>query len=683
MPVWRSNPHILIPAVGAAVALTIAAPSIWLILLLEGLLAPLTLVSAVGWGAWPAAWLGIGRREVGKQICVAAALGLGVLSVLTLGLGVFGILSRPSAWVILGGGFLAGAARLHIARQKGEQGARESGSRNHEGSSSSKTGAGPNRFVATLILLALAAPLCLTLFNACLPPGILWNGEANGYDVLEYHLQGPREYYETGRIAFLPHNVYTSFPQQMEMLYLLLMHLLDDPHAAGIPSQLLHAMCGGLTVIAVFYWSRPGLPRCLAALLAGSTPWLAYAGCLAYVENGMIFFTTTAAGLLIDTLTDSRAGRAAFAAGLCAGLAGGCKYTALVLAAVALAAAWGVAMRAPAIQRLKSITLFGLGVVLAFSPWLIKNAALADNPIYPFAYEWFGGKAWSADQAAQWAEAHGFHPNENPITSRVSVAARELFGRLSPDGWSPSLFGQVLFLFGIAGLLTGRSRQTIFLSIWLMLMLAGWCWLTFIPGRFVTPIIVPLALLGSHCLPGGAGSRVRPRRWLILLIALLGAGFNSFTLVQRLGRHNDYWQAQAGVGLGDLVGRTRIFVDENIIAADIPLDARLWIVGEAAVYYVDREIHYTVPFARDPWLAFAADAAPEQCLEWLREHGVTHVVFCWKEIERLRRTYGFAELVTPEWAAALEQAGLRRVATAYTPNGAPIVKYATPGSIEN
>ena len=32
------------------------------------------------------------------------------------------------------------------------------------------------------------------------------------FDAIEYHLQGPKEYFQAGRIAFLPHNVYTSMP---------------------------------------------------------------------------------------------------------------------------------------------------------------------------------------------------------------------------------------------------------------------------------------------------------------------------------------------------------------------------------------------------------------------------------------------------------------------------------------
>src|SRR5262249_42161099 len=40
------------------------------------------------------------------------------------------------------------------------------------------------------------------------------------FDVLAYHLNGPKEWFQAGRIEFLPHNVYTSFPFLTEMLLL-------------------------------------------------------------------------------------------------------------------------------------------------------------------------------------------------------------------------------------------------------------------------------------------------------------------------------------------------------------------------------------------------------------------------------------------------------------------------------
>jgi hypothetical protein len=52
--------------------------------------------------------------------------------------------------------------------------------------------------------------LLLMLFGAMTP--------SIDFDVKEYHLQGPKEFFQAGRIGFLEHNVYTSFPFLTEML---------------------------------------------------------------------------------------------------------------------------------------------------------------------------------------------------------------------------------------------------------------------------------------------------------------------------------------------------------------------------------------------------------------------------------------------------------------------------------
>ncbi len=48
------------------------------------------------------------------------------------------------------------------------------------------------------------------------------------FDVGTYHFEGPKEYFQNGRITFLPHNVYTNFPFLTEMFALLGMVLHGD-----------------------------------------------------------------------------------------------------------------------------------------------------------------------------------------------------------------------------------------------------------------------------------------------------------------------------------------------------------------------------------------------------------------------------------------------------------------------
>ena len=71
----------------------------------------------------------------------------------------------------------------------------------------------------------LAMPfLGLSTLAATVPPGPLWQDEPAGYDVSEYHLQVPREWYQAGRITPLQHNVFSYMPMNVEVHDLLARH---------------------------------------------------------------------------------------------------------------------------------------------------------------------------------------------------------------------------------------------------------------------------------------------------------------------------------------------------------------------------------------------------------------------------------------------------------------------------
>lgn len=636
----RLAPALVLTA-GAGILATAFAPTIWLVLLTDGLLVVSVLGAAAGWGAWPVVWLGLTRRTVSQQVCLAVGLGLGLLTLFTLMLGVAGFISQTTAWMLLGAGGLLGIGRLYsVSRESARDDATTPVNP-------------PSTLLIGLILLTLAVPAAVGVFGASLPPGVLWLDEAHGYDVLEYHLQGPREWFDRGRIEFLPHNPYTSFPQQMETLYLLQMHLVGSPLAGAIPAQLLHLAMGVLGVVALVAWSPHGWPRCVIAVVAGSVPWLAYVGCLAYVELGLLFFGALAAGLVVDHFRAEHTcdWRTAFAAGLFAGLAGGCKYTALAFVAVALAVAWLFTMRARFSVRIGRIALFAAGATIAFAPWLARNTAFTGNPVYPFAYSMIGGEAWSSDQDAQWARGHQLPDDEDSILQRCRRSIDELF--------TSRMFGPTLLIVALLGLVLRFSRAAVMLAIWLVLGVLGWMLFTHMPGRFAIPLVIPLAMLAPAAI-----ERRRGHRWLlptILTIATVGAIANNATLLGLL--HDDArWWRQRGVPLQALAGATDALANVQPLNTLLPENANAWLIGEARVFYARPKVHATVAFARDPWLEFAKGASTEDSIAWLRTQKVSHVVFSWAEIERLRGSYGFSELVTRDWVASLCQAGLRRVA---------------------
>ncbi|MGD8450632.1 MAG: hypothetical protein PVJ57_02340 [Phycisphaerae bacterium] len=652
LPLTRVTIAVLL--VGTLLVSLALSPRTALIATVDGVYVLLLLLAAAGWGAWPARGLRGEPGRPGRELLLAIALGLGIMAPLALLLGMNGALTGPTTWALLAGGGGLGLVRIVPALTRPTQ------------PDASPSSPRRNLLWSALPLLALCPLLGMSLFGATLPPGILWPAEARGYDVLEYHLQAPREYYEDGHFTFLPYNVYASFPQQVEILYLLLMYMMGGPLSAAIAAQLLHLALGVLAVAAPAAWSPPGWPRTLVALVAGGVTWMAYLGCLAYVELGLLFFAAVAGGIACRQADATAPGgwRGALAAGLCAGLAGGCKYTALILVAAGLGFAWLIAMRADLRTRAVRALLFGVGVIVAFSPWLIRNAVQTGNPVYPFAYHEFGGAAWSDEQAAQWSHGHRIPADKDSVTGRAQILADELF--VSPQ------FGPALWLVPAIGLLAFPRRRHWLTGIWLIVTVAAWATLTHMPGRFAVPIIVPLALmLGSIPETGVRGWR-RTLLIVLLVCAAGGAVWNGTRLLRALGNEDAHWRRLTGAHLRDLVGATeaRAAADPiNLAIPDAGPTTTVWLVGDAAVFYVQPRCHYTVTFSRDPWLTFAeSGATAPECVDWLRSRNVTHVVFSWSEVDRLRDTYGFSPVVTPAWVEQLEQAGLERV---ITPDTAP------------
>ena len=196
------------------------------------------------------------------------ALGFGILSTLQLLLGLAGFIHQLSAFAIVALGVALAAIRVRPVQLKQFFNARAS---------------------AEYLWLLTLPVFSISIVAAYVPPGILWGDEPNGYDVLEYHLEIPREWYELGRIVPLHHNVFSYFPQGMEMHYLLAMQLRAGPWRGMYLAQLMHVAMIALTIMAIYATARqfaPKVPAMLAAITAAYIPWLTLLAPVAYNEGG-------------------------------------------------------------------------------------------------------------------------------------------------------------------------------------------------------------------------------------------------------------------------------------------------------------------------------------------------------------------------------------------------------------
>jgi hypothetical protein len=472
-------------------------------LLTDGPVLLLWLGAMVGLGTWISRFLASPHESLG--FATKGALGIGCFSLLILLFGWGGALNRAVAWILIGLGIT-----LALMESFGRVFSLSSGTpgEGRGGGSSELLNPHPNpppeyrrrgpempfarylnrRIEWTSWLWLIVVPfLAIAVLGALMPPGMLWRDEPNGYDVVEYHLQVPREWYEAGRIVALHHNVFSYFPFNVEMHYLLAMHLRGGPWAGMYLAQLMHVAMVVLAVVALAEFAgRKGIA---AVLLAASTPWLTLLAPVAYNEGGLLLFGTLAIGWTWRAITEAQNRvRYMALAGVMAGFASGTKLTAVPMLLAAIPAAFGLAIflrkEKEWLRPTLAFVAFGL---LVLSPWLIRNFIWTRNPVFPEAMSVFGRGHFTAEQAERWRLAYVPPPAQRTLDGRVKASWEQIFA-----DWR---YGFVLIPAGLFAFIRGKRRsESLFLVALLAMWLVFWLFFTHLQSRFFV-LAIPVAAL--------------------------------------------------------------------------------------------------------------------------------------------------------------------------------------------
>jgi hypothetical protein len=295
-----------------------------------------------------------------SQASIQAALGLGIISLLTL---LLATLIGLSSW-LLGISLVIGGFTLRknivlwwsqwdsVRKQWTESG----------------------RFEKTIAVFSIIILLCNFLI-ALAPP--------LRFDALSYHLSLPVRYMQSGKIAYLPDNVFWGMPENTEILYTLVGSL------AGIEAApLLEWMMGILAITALYGHTKKRISQraawvAIAALLAGET--ISSSLAWGYVEWPSALYAT-AMFITLDNTNEGPDKKQLLLAGIFAGFALATKYTAGI---VLLAGLGIIFFKFRGIGHKASITnalWFGGIATLTMLPWLLKNELATSNPFYPFFF---------------------------------------------------------------------------------------------------------------------------------------------------------------------------------------------------------------------------------------------------------------------------------------------------------
>lgn len=593
------------------------------------------------------------ERQTGERTFFACVLGLSAWSLLTLGLGWCGFLSRGLFGTLLGL-CLVGEFGLRILhRQKNDTAHSEPppGILHHNG------------------WLFMVTPFLLCMILGSLLP-------STDFDVLEYHFQGPKEYLQAGEIGFLPHNVYTSFPFGTEMLTLLAMVLLDDWYWGAVAGKAVLMCFGPLTGLGLFAagcrWFTPRTGIYAAAIFL-TTPWIYRISTIAYAEGGLscyLFATLCAVMIGIDRFKKANGDQITlwqfFLAGLLAGTAMACKYPGVLSVVIPLGAAV-VAIPylihrdkdAPFRDASRLAAVFALGTAVTVGPWLVKNTIETGNPVYPLVYSVFGGADWDAQLNAKWKNGH------SPKThAPLDLAEKFIDVTVKSDWLSPLLFG----LAPLAFFLKPHRRIVGWLWIYVAYLFLTWWIFTHRIDRFWVPMIPVVALLAGAGATWSVG-----RLWRSIWIGgfFLVALFNLTMIIGPFGLcgYNAYL-----IDYDRVRQQTENYYAPGIprLNHDLPPDAKVLCVGNAVVFNAKFPTVYNTVFDYAIFEQWCADKnknvaaknwplhSAEDIRRKLQAEGITHIYVNWEEILRYRNTgsYGYTDFVTPARFEQLQKMGL-------------------------
>ena len=591
----------------------------------------LVLIAAGGWGQLVLRH--IAPRSTGRMFraVTACALGLWMLSTAALAMGTFvGIPNVWVAWSVVGAGVLLAGFQCRRAARNWKIPRRV------------------NRRAMLWILLGGCVGIWLA--GAVRPPGLI--GATDAYDVLEYHLQVPREFFLAGRIGALQHNCYSYYPLGVEMLFMFGMSLRGGAYEGVYLAKLMHGVFGVLAVAGAFSALRRDEHEKTHGLFAGlilaSTPGVLYLSWLAFVELSVVCYLMLAV-LWVREWFKKTAWRAAVCVGICLGAACSMKYLSVGFVAAPVLLVMLIASLRRG-KRIAQIVLAALITLVLFSPWGVRNAVYTGNPVFPLGTSVFGPGHWSPQEAQRWRDGHG-PADKPPVPIPPGWEAPARSGRveklwknfLTDDRFGP--IAMIIAGVSICALLSVRKSMRVFPWDWALLGILFFqvaVWMSTargMPWRFMIPAAVPIALLGA----GGLARLTRANMWRGAGGVLAGAAILGAVLVNFLLGSFAYLRA---INVWDVPPfPAQRIADEQYpytLPAKLPPGSRIMLLGDAKGFYFPPGTIYATVFDHHPLDETGGKTiSGAERLTELRGMDVTHILVVWGEIWRLGGTYGF------------------------------------------
>lgn len=240
-------------------------------------------------------------------------------------------------------------------------------------------------------LYVLLGSLILSIIIlSCVPPV--------SRDALTHHLAVPKLYLQHGGIHEISSMKFSYYPMNLELLYMIPMYFGND-----IIPKLIHFAFALATAWIIFIYIKKRLNAqygFFGVLLFLSTPIIIKLSITAYVDLGLVFFSTASLIFLLKWAENNYRVKYLLYSAVSCGFALGTKYNGLVILFLLTLFVPGIYLKrhdqcndsdtakvnTSLLHQLKAMgfgVVFFIVALLIFSPWMTRNYVWKKNPIYP------------------------------------------------------------------------------------------------------------------------------------------------------------------------------------------------------------------------------------------------------------------------------------------------------------
>jgi len=206
-------------------------------------------------------------------------------------------------------------------------------------------------------------------------------------DALTHHLAVPKLYLKHGSIYEIPDRVFSYYPMNLDLLYIIPLYFGND-----IIPKLIHFSFALLTAWLIYGYLKKRTTATyalLGSLFFLSIPIIVKLSITVYVDLGLVFFSTTSLLLLFKWTENQHKPRYLITSAITCGLALGIKYNGLISLLLLTSFVVLIHIRYTPKNSQNQLKSLGFGVLyllialIIFSPWMIRNYMWTKNPVYP------------------------------------------------------------------------------------------------------------------------------------------------------------------------------------------------------------------------------------------------------------------------------------------------------------